>query len=114
MLSALPVMERSAPVELLMVVMPARVVLAVPPKVATPEATDATYWRPLARSMAVVRSPTVAAEVVPAGPRERVELPFPSVTTLPVELSPEARVAALGTAPDLMGMVLPFTLKISP
>src|SRR4051812_46397680 len=42
-LSALPVIERSAPVELLRVVMPARVVLAVPAKVAAPAVTDATY-----------------------------------------------------------------------
>ncbi len=66
-LSALPVIERSAPVEPLSVVMPAATVLAVPPRVATPAATDATYWRPLARSMAVVRSPTVATDCAPAG-----------------------------------------------
>src|SRR5260370_41158791 len=108
-LSALPVIERSAPGELKRVVMPARVVVAVPPRVATPEATDATYWLPLARSMAVVRSPTVAVDCALAGaPRETVVVPLPSVTTMPTSLAPAAREASPGTSADLILMVLPF------
>ena len=91
----MPVTERSAPVELFRVVMPARVVLAVPAKVATPEVIDAIYWEPLARSKAVVRSPTFATEFDVAGsPRYTVELPVPSVTTLPETPDPVATAPA--------------------
>ena len=70
--SALPTTERSAPVELLSVTTPAAMLdavwLALVVIVAAPEAMTA-FFTPLARSIAVKTSPTVAVELTALAPR---------------------------------------------
>jgi hypothetical protein len=84
----LPVTVRSWPVEVFSEIAPAVIEDAVWPLlagviVATPEATVALPT-PLARSIALKTSPTVALAVVAPAPRYTIELPLPSVAMLPL------------------------------
>src|SRR4051812_50043795 len=111
-------MLRSAPVEVLRLITPApEIEDAVWPlpvvMVAAPEAL-AAFLTPLARSIAVRTSPTVAVEVVLLAPMKIVELPEPSVTMLPDKPEPEATADVAGAGPPLKGKGWPLEGELSP